>query len=100
MTQNSSPEPLIRQISLNIPPALHRHLKRKRLTDILTQDCNTRETVTGQPPPTQATHDFFFFLDFSLSETTMYSFNTMTLPLLQKINKKKLVCYCWTLCVP
>ena len=36
---------------------------------------NTRETVTGQPPPTH---------DLSLNETTMYYFNTIKLSLLQK----------------
>ena len=41
------------------------------------------ETVTGQPPVTQATL-FFFFLLIILSEIIMYNFNTIKLYLLQK----------------
>ena len=54
----------------------------KRHTDILKTD-NTRETVRGQQPPTQATH--YFYLFFITTEKNCDAlFNTIKLHILQK----------------
>ena len=61
LTQHSPLEILPELYTRNMPPALqHTHIKRKRHPDVLTQDWQHEgEKITGQPTPTQVTHDFY-----------------------------------------
>ena len=55
------PNPLIRH-PLYVPPAYNIDASKENATQTpLLKTDNTRETETGHPPPTQATHDFLRF---------------------------------------
>ena len=50
----------IPQPTVVVPLPQHRRLKIKSHTDILTQHDNTREAVTGQPPPIEVLGVYYF----------------------------------------